>query len=220
MHRVVLMALVTVGTAAYLGGTASAGNRESTKASPRPTVLANTKTDVKTVAAPVQKLYTVQPGDNLSAIATTEQLPNWQPLWDANPGLTDPDLIYPGEQLTVPIGPTTPRPLPSGYVSGSEPVTTGGSGGVAMGTYAQPAAADYATGAGGLFARIRQRESGGNYAENTGNGFYGAYQFTIGTWESMGGHGLPSDASPAEQDMRAQMLYAERGCEPWPNTCY
>jgi LysM repeat protein len=222
MHRLVLTALVTVGMAAYLGGTALAGNGEPSKPSPRPVVAAHIKADVKTVAAPSPKLYTVQSGDSLSAIATTELLPNWEPLWDANRGLTDPDLIYPGEQLVVPTSPTTPRPLPSGYVSESDPAPAGGSGGgaVAMGTYTQPVAANYAAGAGGLFARIRQRESGGNYAENTGNGFYGAYQFTIGTWESVGGHGLPSDASPAEQDMRAQMLYNERGCEPWPNTCY
>jgi hypothetical protein len=81
-------------------------------------------------------------------------------------------------------------------------------------------AANYAAGAGGILERIRMRESGGNYATNTGNGFYGAYQFTIGTWQGVGGSGLPSDASPAEQDMRAQMLYNQRGCSPWPNTCY
>jgi LysM repeat protein len=226
MRKVILMALVSVGTAAYLGGTALAGDGEPSRPSPRPVAAGTAKTDVKTVAAPGPKLYTVQPGDNLSAIATAEQLASWQPLWNANPGLDDPDLIYPGQQLVVPTGPTTPRPLPDGYVSADTDVTSGGasggtSGGVAVGTYSRPVStANYAAGAGGLFARIRQRESGGNYAENTGNGFYGAYQFTIGTWESVGGHGLPSDASPAEQDMRAQMLYNERGCEPWPNTCY
>jgi len=32
----------------------------------------------------------------------------------------------------------------------------------------------------------RMCESGGNYATNTGNGFYGAYQFTISTWHWAG----------------------------------
>ena len=59
-------------------------------------------------------------------------------------------------------------------------------------------------------------ESGGDYATNTGNGFYGAYQFDLQTWESVGGSGLPSDASPAEQDMRAARLYAQAGAAPWP----
>ena len=51
---------------------------------------------------------------------------------------------------------------------------------------------------------------------NTGNGFYGAYQFDLQTWQSVGGTGLPSDAPPAEQDARAKALYARRGAQPWP----
>lgn len=61
-----------------------------------------------------------------------------------------------------------------------------------------------------------QCESGGNYSTDTGNGFYGAYQFTQQTWESVGGSGNPADASPAEQDARAAQLYAESGSSPWP----
>lgn len=70
--------------------------------------------------------------------------------------------------------------------------------------------------AGGPFAAIRSCESGGNYSTNTGNGFYGAYQFDLQTWQSVGGTGLPSDASPSEQDRRAAILYAQRGSSPWP----
>lgn len=70
--------------------------------------------------------------------------------------------------------------------------------------------------AGGTLAAIRQCESGGNYATNTGNGFFGAYQFTQSTWGSVGGSGNPAAASPAEQDRRAAMLYAREGAAPWP----
>ena len=59
-------------------------------------------------------------------------------------------------------------------------------------------------------------ESGGDYSANTGNGFYGAYQFTQSTWASVGGTGNPAAASPAEQDKRAAMLYAQSGSSPWP----
>lgn len=64
--------------------------------------------------------------------------------------------------------------------------------------------------------RIKNCESGGYYAINTGNGFYGGYQFDLQTWGGVGGTGLPSDASPEEQDMRATMLYEQRGGAPWP----
>jgi Transglycosylase-like domain len=65
-------------------------------------------------------------------------------------------------------------------------------------------------------AAIRACESGGNYATNTGNGYYGAYQFNLDAWALVGGTGLPSDASPAEQDYRAALLYRRMGPGPWP----
>jgi hypothetical protein len=63
--------------------------------------------------------------------------------------------------------------------------------------------------------RLRICESGNNYSTNTGNGYYGAYQFDLGTWRGVGGSGLPSNASKAEQDSRARALYRARGWSPW-----
>jgi hypothetical protein len=59
-------------------------------------------------------------------------------------------------------------------------------------------------------------ESGGDPATDTGNGFYGKYQFDLPTWQSVGGSGNPAHASEAEQDRRAAMLYAQAGASPWP----
>jgi hypothetical protein len=58
-------------------------------------------------------------------------------------------------------------------------------------------------------------ESSGNAATNTGNGYYGMWQFDLPTWQSVGGAGLPSDASMDEQIRRARMLYDLRGWAPW-----
>lgn len=71
-------------------------------------------------------------------------------------------------------------------------------------------------GAGATLEAIAACESGGNPSTNTGNGFYGKYQFDLGTWQSVGGTGLPSNASEAEQNMRAAKLYEQRGAAPWP----
>jgi hypothetical protein len=68
----------------------------------------------------------------------------------------------------------------------------------------------------GEFAALRQCESGGNYSINTGNGYYGAYQFSAGTWRSLGYSGLPHQASPATQDAAAAKLQASQGWRPWP----
>ncbi len=63
---------------------------------------------------------------------------------------------------------------------------------------------------------LRHCESSGNYRVNTGNGYYGAYQFDQTTWESVGGSGRPHWAEPEMQDARARLLYARRGPQPWP----
>ncbi len=82
---------------------------------------------------------------------------------------------------------------------------------------APPAPAVRASGgsAGGVWACIRSRESGGNYATNTGNGYYGAYQFLLSTWRSLGGTGLPSQAPPPVQDAMAQKLQGRSGWGQW-----
>jgi hypothetical protein len=58
-------------------------------------------------------------------------------------------------------------------------------------------------------------ESGGNPAINTGNGYYGMWQFDAATWRAMGGAGVASDASAEEQTARARLLYDRRGWQPW-----
>lgn len=71
---------------------------------------------------------------------------------------------------------------------------------------------------GGLnWAALAQCESGGNPNAVSANGLYfGLYQFSISTWQSVGGSGNPTDASSAEQTRRAQILYDRAGSSPWP----
>jgi hypothetical protein len=59
-------------------------------------------------------------------------------------------------------------------------------------------------------------ESGGNPRTDTGNGFYGKYQFTLATWQAVGGSGNPAQASESEQDRRAAALLAQAGGGQWP----
>jgi peptidoglycan hydrolase-like protein with peptidoglycan-binding domain len=63
--------------------------------------------------------------------------------------------------------------------------------------------------------RLRMCESSNNYAIDTGNDHYGAYQFDLPTWRSVGGTGYPNRAAKTEQDKRALILYRERGWQPW-----
>ena len=59
-------------------------------------------------------------------------------------------------------------------------------------------------------------ESGGNWSINTGNGYYGGLQFSLTTWQSVGGQGYPHQASPHEQATRAEILKARAGLGQWP----
>lgn len=67
------------------------------------------------------------------------------------------------------------------------------------------------------WAALADCESGGNpRAVNPAGPYYGLYQFLASTWRAVGGVGLPSDASPAEQTYRAQILYRRSGAGQWP----
>ena len=67
----------------------------------------------------------------------------------------------------------------------------------------------------GALARLRSCE--GSYNSNTGNGYYGAYQFDIGTWGGYGGYSNAAEAPPAVQDQKAWETYQGRGWQPWPS---
>jgi hypothetical protein len=65
--------------------------------------------------------------------------------------------------------------------------------------------------------RIAWCESTGRWFINTGNGFYGGLQFTLGTWHSVGGQGYPHQNSILEQKYRAVKVYLRRGnWGDWP----
>jgi LysM repeat protein len=68
----------------------------------------------------------------------------------------------------------------------------------------------------GAWAKVANCESSGNPRAVNGAGYYGLFQFDLQTWRSVGGSGNPTQASAAEQLMRAKKLYAQRGASPWP----
>jgi hypothetical protein len=66
---------------------------------------------------------------------------------------------------------------------------------------------------------LAQCESGGNWAINTGNGYYGGLQFSLATWQAYGGSAYaayPHEATREEQIAVAERLRAARGYQPWP----
>ncbi|WP_307077181.1 resuscitation-promoting factor [Arthrobacter pascens] len=99
---------------------------------------------------------------------------------------------------------------------------------VTVGTKAKPVAATAAAANSGAAApammneamwdKIAQCESSGNWAANTGNGYYGGLQFDIRTWIGSGGGAYAPNASlatKAQQIDIANRVYAQRGLQPW-----
>lgn len=166
---------------------------------------------------------TVRPGDTLSGIAASHRS-QWPRLAAYN-HISNPDLVLVGQVVVIP--PASYRgwyigPAPRARVSYTPPVRVSTiRTHTPQVTYTPPAPApvvSHATG-GGTWACIAQRESGGNAATNTGNGYYGAFQDTISAWRAGGGGpGLPSNYSYSEQLRVNQNLQAQVGWGAWPNT--
>ncbi len=69
----------------------------------------------------------------------------------------------------------------------------------------------------GVWDRIAACESGGNWAANTGNGYYGGLQFNLGTWQAYGGSGRPDQNSREQQIAVAERVRdASGGYGAWP----
>jgi uncharacterized protein YabE (DUF348 family) len=69
----------------------------------------------------------------------------------------------------------------------------------------------------GVWDAIAACESGGNWAANTGNGYYGGLQFNLGTWSAYGGSGRPDQNSREQQIAVAERVRdASGGYGAWP----
>ncbi|QFZ16476.1 transglycosylase family protein [Saccharothrix syringae] len=73
-----------------------------------------------------------------------------------------------------------------------------------------------AQGSGVNWDAVAACESGGNWAINTGNGYYGGLQFLPSTWAANGGSGMPNQASREEQIRVAENVLASQGIGAWP----
>ena len=83
---------------------------------------------------------------------------------------------------------------------------------------AKPRPANSPTADGLDWAALAQCESGGRATAVSGTGrYHGLYQFSVATWQAVGGTGLPSQATPDEQTYRAQLLYNKAGAGQWPH---
>lgn len=173
-----------------------------------------------TNAAPA-KTVTINPGDTMTAISEAHQS-TVERVFSANPSVEDPDLINAGDQLRIPTADEqlTMRPIPANVVAAPAPApvaTPATAAAYSVPAPQAPVRSAPAVSGGSVWDSLAACESGGNWAINTGNGYYGGVQFSLGSWQAVGGSGLPSSASREEQIMRAEMLLARQGWGAWPS---
>jgi hypothetical protein len=147
--------------------------------------------------------HVVRAGEGLADIAAAYDLhglDDWRRIYDANPDLEDPDLVEVGTRLRIPAPdeelarrelPAPPPPRP-----GARAARGGG---------------------GDVWDRLAACESGGNWAANTGNGYYGGLQFSARSWAAVGGSGLPHEHGRGTQIAMAERLRAAQGWGAWPS---
>jgi LysM repeat protein len=171
--------------------------------------------------------YTVKLGDTLSRIAARHGV-GWRSLYDANPKISNPNLIFAGDRLVIPSGDGSARHR--SFSSGQSSVGHQDRSSSVQRTSSQVRSHSSRQGSsssrqssgsvasGGVWDRLAQCESGGNWSINTGNGFFGGLQFTQSSWSAAGGSGSPQHASRSEQIRVAQNLQKMQGWGAWP-TC-
>lgn len=82
-----------------------------------------------------------------------------------------------------------------------------------------PAPTAPAVASGSVWDSLAQCESGGNWAINTGNGYYGGLQFNPGTWNAYGGQQYAATADQATREQQidiAEKVQAAQGWGAWP----
>lgn len=108
------------------------------------------------------------------------------------PTTVTPTTVPPPPPTTAPPPPPPPAPAPpaaNGYGDPNDPAS---------------------------WDRLAQCEAGGNWAANTGNGYYGGLQFSLSSWQAVGGAGYPHESSRETQIEMGQRLYAQGGWSHWP----
>jgi len=226
------LAASAAGSALVLSGTASAATaapaglvRSSTAdlAAVKATTVASTWVTQGRHAAP-RSVYTVVSGNTLSGISARfcGTPADYQNLAAAS-GISNPDLIYVGEDIKLKCHhavPPPPAPSANDDAASAPSDASTGSSTSAQAPPQQPQTSASLTDISGFESCVISRESGGNpQAFNPSSGAGGLFQFLPSTWASLGYAGAyPGGAQTAPvsvQEAAFAKLYAEAGTAPW-----
>jgi LysM repeat protein len=167
-------------------------------------------------AEDVEETHEVESGETLAEIAGLyDHVASWTALAEANADvIDDPNVVIPGQVLSLTGAESAPAPAETAPEPEPAPEAE---------ATPEPEPApepepepEQTTATAGVWDSLAQCESGGDWSINTGNGYYGGLQFTLESWEAVGGSGYPHEASREEQIQRGEQLQAIQGWDAWP----
>jgi LysM repeat protein len=205
-HAAVAEAVVTAKTAHATSATSAADVHSVAEAMnvTRAALASSTRVHTAAHAANVSHTYAVHSGDTLSSISS-HFYGKW--LYHVNHGtVSDPNLIYPGQKLSVPANPPANYTLPASEAPAAAPATTSGSTGYqAKHAYTPASSSNTDSGSRAASAPATAAHVSGA-AVTTSAGTYSCSGLES-LWEQAGG-------SAGEAMMAASIAMAESGGNP------
>jgi len=166
---------------------------------------ATTTTVPPTTTAPAPSTTAVEPTEAPATTTTTRAAVR---VTEDEPEPTSTTAAPATTAAPTTAPPTTAAPRPTTTTTTAPPATSASSdGGYA---YDDPRSTQ-------VWYDLAQCEAGGNWSIDTGNGYYGGLQFSLGTWESVGGTGYPHEHPAATQIEMGRRLQARQGWGAWPH---
>ncbi len=207
-HSTVAEAVVTAKTEHTAAGSYSAaGTLLATKAA----LASSAGLDTATQAAAVSQTYAVRSGETLSSISSQfyGKAGDWQWLYHVNHStVSDPNLIYPGQELNVPADPPANYTLPASEAPATTPSVASAPSGGYQAKHATPSS-DAGSDSGSSSAPVSAPTMVSNLSSGPATTSAGTYSCRglESLWEQAGG-------STGEAVMAASIAMAESGGNP------
>lgn len=152
---------------------------------------------------PAAKLARAEPAPAAGAVdfELTADRPKLSPMSLVRAALPQAEPVPPATPPAVPDALPAPEPVPAPEESPAPELVPS----------IQPLPAD------SVWRTLALCESGGNWQTDSGNGYFGGLQFSLPSWQAVGGTGYPHEHPRDLQIQMAERLQARQGWEAWPN---
>jgi LysM repeat protein len=179
-----------------------------------------THVELTSYTATSSSSYTVESGDTLSSIAASVygNSGDWSTIYDANSSeISDANLIYPGEVLSIPAsGSDASSSESSSDSSSSDTASSDTASSDTSASTSTDSDSDSTSDESAFQQCVIETESGGDAQVMNSSGHYGLYQFSASTWAEYGGDPAEfGDATVAEQNQVFENAIAAGGESNW-----